>query len=119
MHWLPRILTIGAGLINLDFALAQQSATAEDLRKGHRLAAELCSICHLATPDQVASPMLDPPAPPFGRILAREHLSAEWLTHFLQTTHRGLDRPDGMPNPELMDFQIKQVVAYLMSRYQK
>jgi mono/diheme cytochrome c family protein len=115
--WLVMITSLGC--MNVGVTLAQDSATAEDLRKGHRLAAELCSICHLATPDQAAQPMLNPPAPPFEQILVREHLSAEWLTHFLETTHRGLDRPNGMPSPELADFQIKQVVAYLMSRYDK
>ena len=31
------------------------------------------------------------------------------------TTHRGLDNPAGMPNPELMDYQIKEIVAYMAS----
>jgi cytochrome c1 len=31
------------------------------------------------------------------------------------TTHRGLDEPNGMPNPYLVDYQIKQVIAYMMS----
>jgi len=33
----------------------------------------------------------------------------------MTTTHRGLDNPKGMPNPELMDFQIKEIVAYFLS----
>ena len=35
--------------------------------------------------------------------------------NFLNTTHRGLDEPNSMPNPDFADFQIKQIVAYLMS----
>jgi hypothetical protein len=34
---------------------------------------------------------------------------------FHEKTHRGLDEPNGMPNPSLADYQIKQVVAYLIS----
>jgi len=93
--------------------------TAEDISRGHRLASELCSMCHLATPDQANLPLRHPPAPPFTSILQRRDLSAEWLTNFLKTTHRGLDEPKGMPNPHLADFQIKQVVAYLMSVHQR
>jgi mono/diheme cytochrome c family protein len=105
--------------MSFDTTFAQDVVTAQDLREGHRLAAELCSICHVAAPDQAYPPMRDPPAPPFEEILARKNLSAEWLAFFLETSHRGLDRPDGMPNQQLAEFQIKQVVAYLMSRHEK
>jgi cytochrome c1 len=73
----------------------------------------------VATPDQAALPMLRPPAPPFAKILQRKDLTAEWLSNFLHTTHRGLDAPKNMPNPDLADFQIRQVVAYLMSARQQ
>jgi len=43
----------------------------------------------------------------------------ESLTRFLTTTHRGLDNPQGMPNPDFMDYQIKQIVAYFLSLYKK
>jgi mono/diheme cytochrome c family protein len=96
-------------------AWGQDAGKAEDIRQGHSLSSGLCSICHLATPDQTTLPMMRPPAPPFAKILRRDDLTAEWLTNFLKTTHRGLDVPNGMPNPDLADFQIKQIVAYLMS----
>jgi hypothetical protein len=35
----------------------------------------------------------------------------------MKTTHWGLDNPLGMPHPELMDYQIKQIVAYFLSLY--
>ena len=59
--------------------------------------------------------MLKPPAPPFATIAQRKDISAESLTNFLKTAHRGLDEPNGMPNPDLADYQIKQAVAYLLS----
>src|SRR5487761_2801250 len=41
--------------------------------------------------------------------------AAETIRAFLTTTHRNLGSPAGMPNPELVDFQTRQVVAYLLS----
>lgn len=99
-------------------AWSQDAVNSEDIRQGHRLASELCSICHVATPDQATLPIQHPPAPPFATILQRKDLTAEWLTNFLNTTHRGLDEPNGMPNPHLADYQIKQIVTYLMSVHQ-
>jgi mono/diheme cytochrome c family protein len=106
-----------AFLLQPHLAWGQEAGTAEDIRQGHRLASELCSICHVATPDQATLPMMHPPAPPFATILQRKDLTAEWLTNYLKTTHRGLDVPKGMPNPDLADFQIRQIVAYLMSMH--
>jgi cytochrome c1 len=60
-------------------------------------------------------PILHPPAPPFATIMQRKDVTAESLTNFINKTHGGLDEPNGMPNPNLADYQIKQVVAYLMS----
>jgi len=112
-------LLLFAVLLGSGSAGAQDDSAAEDIRQGHRLASELCSICHVATPDQAHLPILHPPAPPFATILRRKDLTAEWLTNFLKTTHRGLDEPNGMPNPYLVDFQIKEIVAYLMSLHRQ
>lgn len=96
-------------------AQGQESNSAAELRAGHQLAAMLCGTCHVAAPDQPFAPILNPPAPSFASIVERKDFSAEWLQNFLATTHRGLDEPNGMPNPYLADYQVKQVVAYLMS----
>ena len=103
----------------LKSAQAWGQEAADGVAQGHHLASELCSICHVATPDQATLPIRHPPAPPFAKILQRKDIAAEWLTNFLKTTHRGLNEPKGMPNPELADFQIKQIVAYLMSVHPK
>jgi len=113
-----RIL-MAAWCLTSGLASGQEIGSTEDIRQGHRLASELCSICHIATPDQATLPVMHPPAPPFATILRRKDLTAEWLTNYLKTTHRGLDEPEGMPNPDLADFQIKQIVAYLMSIHQR
>jgi hypothetical protein len=58
-----------------------------------------------------------PPAPSFASIIRQKTFDAESLTHFMKTTHQGINNPQGMPNPELMDYQIKQIVAYFLSLY--
>ena len=97
--------------------LAQQTQTPgpDEVKKGHRLAVTVCAICHVAAPDQRFLPELSTPAPPFASIVQRKEFDADWLTHFMTTTHRGIDNPTGMPNPELMDYQLKEIVAYMLS----
>jgi mono/diheme cytochrome c family protein len=87
----------------------------DDVKKGHALAITVCAICHVAASDQPLKPILKPPAPSFASIVRRKTFDAESLVRFMTTTHRGLDNPKGMPNPELMDFQIKEIVAYFLS----
>lgn len=60
---------------------------------------------------------MKPPAPSFASIVQHKTLDAESLTQFVTTTHRRLDNPQGMPNHDFMDYQIKQVVAYFLSLY--
>jgi mono/diheme cytochrome c family protein len=97
-------------------AQAQQaSSAADDVQKGRYLAGLICSICHVAGPDQLVEPILRPPAPSFETIAQRSTTSADSIRTFLTTTHRNISNPAGMPNPELLDFQMRQVEAYLLS----
>jgi mono/diheme cytochrome c family protein len=93
----------------------QESANLNDVRAGHTLAIDVCANCHVAAPDQPDKPILRQPAPSFESIAQRESVNEDWLHNYLKTTHRGLDNPKGMPNPRLLEFQIKQVAAYLLS----
>jgi len=96
-------------------ATAQPADTAGDVDKGHYLAVRVCAVCHVAAPDQTNKPLLNPPASSFAAIMQRKDVTADWLENFIATTHRGLDNPKGMPNPDLAAYQVKQVVAYMMS----
>jgi len=96
-------------------AWAQDGKASDDVSKGHHVAAVVCAVCHVAAADQSNQPMLHPPAPPFKEIAQRKDLTAAWLENFLKTTHRDLGSQKGMPNPDLADFQIKEVVAYVLS----
>ena len=97
-------------------AQAQQaSGAADDLQNGRYLADLICSICHVAGPDQSVEPVLRPPARSFETIAQRSTTSADSIRTFLTTTHRDISNPAGMPNPELLDFQIRQLATYLLS----
>lgn len=94
-------------------AFAQDAA--DDVRQGHRLALEICAYCHVAASDQRTSPILQPPAPSFVSIARRPGVTTDSLRAFLATTHGADGAAKGMPNPELLDYQIRQVSAYLLS----
>jgi mono/diheme cytochrome c family protein len=96
-------------------AWSQGGNAGDDVSNGHYLAVRVCSICHLAAPDQAAKPMLNPPGPSFQSIAQRPGLTADALEKFITTAHRGLDNPKGMPNPDLAPYQVKQAAAYIMS----
>lgn len=92
-----------------------QAVSSDEVRTGHHLAVMLCDECHIAAGDQAYPPTRDPPAPSFESIAQRQDVSAVSLEHFLKTTHEGLDNPKGMENPGLADFQVKAIVAYILS----
>ena len=97
----------------------QEIVNADDVKAGHKIAVDVCSNCHLAAPDQPDKPILRPPALSFELIAQKNSVNAEWLQNFLQTTHRGLDNPKGMPNPQLLGFQVRQVTNYILSLRKK
>ncbi len=94
---------------------SQDSSAADDVQQGHRLANLVCSNCHMATPDQAFEPVLRPPAASFASIAQRNTVTAESIRKLLATTHRDIGSPNGMPDPQLLDFQIRQVTAYLLT----
>ncbi len=115
-----RALFLAFLAISVCSALASAQAqrvgsVSDDVQKGHHLAAVICSSCHVVGPDQSTEPVLQPPALSFESIAQRNTTSADTIRTFLTTTHRTIDNPAGMPNPELADFQTRQVVAYLLS----
>ncbi len=96
-------------------AWGQGARVADDVRKGHHLATLLCTACHVVAPDQNYPPTLSPPAPSFASIAQRKDVTAKSLKAFLLTTRDGLDDPKGMPSPNLADFQVRELVAYILS----
>jgi mono/diheme cytochrome c family protein len=95
-------------------ARAQESES-ELVASGHDFALKVCAACHLVAKDQISPPILKPPAPSFSAILRRGDVSEASLRKMLSTPHGNLGRGAKMPNPQLADFQIDKIVAYLLS----
>ena len=89
--------------------------SADTARKGHDLANIACSNCHQVAVDQRAAPVLANPAPSFDSIARRPDINADTLEHFITSTRRNLDHPTDMPNPYLLEYQVQQVVTYILS----
>jgi len=96
-------------------ASAQSQSVVDDIARGRKLAITICGNCHVVAGDQPNGPILRQPTPSFASIARRNMLDLDWLKTFLSSTHRGPDNPQGMPNPELIDSHVTQIVAYLMS----
>jgi Cytochrome c len=96
-------------------AHCQAVGTADEVSKGRHLATMLCTTCHVAAPDQPYAPTLNPPAPSFASIAQRPGVDMTSLRKFLTSARQGFDNPNGMPDPHLADFQIKEIGAYILS----
>ena len=42
-------------------------------------------------------------------------INADVLEHFTITTRRSVDHPTSMPNPYLLEYQVQEVVTYILS----
>jgi len=87
---------------------------------------DLCRVCGLRprsdqrcavtipwfATDQRSSPILRTPVPTFDAIANKPETTAASLRTFLFTTHGKVINPPGMPNPELADYQMNEVIAY-------
>ena len=80
---------------------------------GRNFAGRVCGACHVLTKDEL--PVLSPPGPSFAVLAQRPSLTEPALREFLGSNHRGLGPHEAMPNPRLADYQIDEVVAFMMS----
>jgi hypothetical protein len=92
-----------------------QEVGSDDVAEGHHLATLICSACHIAASNQPFEPILRPPAPSFASIAQGPSSTGVAMQKFLATTHRNIGNAQGMPNPRLLDYQVRQLTAYLLS----
>ena len=111
----PIISVLLAALAIAPSLVRAQSSPNDDVLAGKRLAIMICAACHVASRDQPSEPILQPPAPDFESIAQRASASADMLQNFLATTHRDIGNPKGMPNPQLLDYQAREIVSYVLS----
>jgi hypothetical protein len=104
-----KVSLAGLGLFAATVACAQESERSADIKKGHDLAILVCSNCHVVARDQPNEPILRTPAPSFESIAQRSGLSEKSVESFVAAVH------EGMPNPRLLEYQVKPLAAYLLS----
>jgi mono/diheme cytochrome c family protein len=108
VHWLVPVI--------MALASAAAAAPAGEVRAGKELALQVCAYCHVVGADQPVPPTLSQPTPSFQDVANRPATNARSLRRFITTTHwDARTSPMTMPNPMLMDEDVNQVVAYILS----
>jgi mono/diheme cytochrome c family protein len=110
------LLSLASALTVLGNAPAHSEETKSELViAGHDFALKVCANCHVVAKDQDSVPILKPPAPSFSEIVAWPEATEASLRSFLSNPHGELRQNSKMPNFRLADFQINQILAYLLS----
>ena len=87
--------------------------------QGHAFALLVCAACHVVASDQEAPPILRIPGPSFDVIANNSDTTAESLHAFLSTTHAKIATATNMPNPQLAEYQMSEVITYILSLRRK
>lgn len=83
--------------------------------RGGKLAQLVCSVCHVVAEDDKHVPLLRDPGPSFVVVAARPSTTETTLRTFLETKHPDIGPSAQMPNPRLVDYEIDELVAYILS----
>jgi hypothetical protein len=79
--------------------------------EGYRIAIFTCSECHVVAADQKVPPRQIPRGPTFVSLADNPDLTPERLREHLMFTHRTPATPSHMPNPQLFDYEMTDVIA--------
>jgi mono/diheme cytochrome c family protein len=109
--------TIVVLLLSACFAANAQAAmpSSDQIAAGRKFAQLVCGACHVVTRDRDEIPIRRPSAPSFVTIAQRPSFTEQSLRKFLGTNHRELGPAESMPNPRLVDYQIDEIIAYILS----
>ena len=110
--WISGNMKISSALAILLLAIATtRPACAQvglaDARRGHELAARLCSGCHIVAPGSAST--ANPDIPTFAAIAGRADTTPERLAGRIIVPH------PPMPNTQLTIAEIRDIIAYIMS----
>lgn len=111
-RWLG-LAVVSLGLGASTWAAAQPAADA--VTRGRRLAELACTPCHVVEKGSDSQPILRNPGPTFEMIAARPSTTPESLRALLASGHARLGTEGRMPNPMLADYQIDELIAYILS----
>jgi mono/diheme cytochrome c family protein len=87
----------------------------DQIAAGRKFAQLVCGACHVVTQDRDEIPVRRPPASSFAALAQRPSLTEPSLREFLGSNHRDMGPAEAMPNPRLADYQIDEIVAYIMA----
>jgi mono/diheme cytochrome c family protein len=92
-----------------------QALNGDQVAAGRNFARRVCGACHVVEQQRDELPVLAPPGPSFAVLAQRPHLTGASLREFLGSNHRNMGPHEAMPNPRLADYQIDEIVAFMMS----
>jgi mono/diheme cytochrome c family protein len=95
-------------------ALAE-TPSADQVEAGRKFASRVCGACHAVTGQRDELPVRTPAGPSFAVLAQRPSLTEGALREFLGSNHRTLGSAESMPNPRLVDYQIDEIVAFMMA----
>jgi mono/diheme cytochrome c family protein len=110
---IKRLSLLLASLLTMGVVAAAQERTEELAASGRKFALSVCGNCHLVEKGQ-KPPILKPPAPAFAALASRGTYDEQKLRRFLSGPHANYGRSQKMPNPQLADFEVDEVVAYFL-----
>jgi len=98
---------------------AQKPAAEGNTSAGQTFALEFCTACHVVAADQPYPPIYQGSSPPFVSIANRSTTTADALRKFIRTTHPTIVKPLDMPSVEVSDYQLDQIIGYILSLRRK
>jgi mono/diheme cytochrome c family protein len=105
-------LMLLAGLVS---SVRAETPASDQVAAGRNFASRVCAACHVVTQRRDELPVLTQPGPSFAVLAQRPLLTEQALRDFLGSNHRGMGPHEAMPNPRLADYQIDEIVAFMMS----
>jgi mono/diheme cytochrome c family protein len=114
MHRQSALLTLMLSVV-LASAARAETPNGALVAAGRSFAQRVCGACHVVTPQSRESPILSPPGPSFAVLAQRPLLTEQALREFLASNHGTMGPHEAMPNPRLVDYQVDEIVAFMMS----
>jgi mono/diheme cytochrome c family protein len=102
-------------LAGLASAAQAETPSSELVAAGRTFASRVCGACHVVNQQREELPVLAPPGPSFAVLAQRPSLTEPALRKFLGSNHSTVGPHEAMPNPRLADYQIDEIVAFVMS----
>jgi mono/diheme cytochrome c family protein len=111
----PLLCALGVVMLSGTAVEAAGSGDRDLVARGDKLAQLVCSVCHVVARDDKHVPLLPEPGPSFVDVAARPATTEASLRAYLATRHPDMGPAGQMPNPRLVDYEIDELVAYILS----